>query len=59
MQPRHWERLNGILGKTVNHLDPKFCLRDLYNLELYKYRSEVEDVCFSADMEALIRRKLD
>ena len=34
--PRHWKKLNGICGKTVNRNDPKFCLRDIINLELYK-----------------------
>jgi len=58
MQPRHWKRLNGICGKTVNRNDPKFCLRDIINLELYKYAEDVNELVESAQKEAGIEKKL-
>ena len=59
MQPRHWKRLNGICGKTVNRMDPKFCLRDIINLELYKYSEDVNELVEGAQKEAQIEKKLN
>jgi len=59
MQPRHWKRLNGICGKLVNRDDPKFCLRDIIDLELYKYAEDVNELVEGAQKEANIEKKLD
>lgn len=59
MQPRHWKKLNGICGKTVNRQDPKFCLRDIINLELYKYSEDVNELVEGAQKEASIEKKLN
>ena len=59
VQPHHWDRLNGILGKTINRMDPEFCLGDLYNLELYKHAYDVADIYEGARKEEFIRRKLN
>lgn len=58
MQPRHWKRLNGICGKIVNRDDPKFCLRDIIDLELFKYSDEVNELVEGAQKEATIEKKL-
>jgi dynein heavy chain len=58
MQPRHWKKLNGICGKTVNRNDPKFCLRDIINLELYKFSEDVNELVEGAQKEAGIEKKL-
>ena len=59
MQPRHWKRLNGICGKTVNRNDPKFCLRDIINLELYRFSEDVNELVEGAQKEAGIEKKLN
>jgi len=59
MQPRHWKRLNGICGKNVNRSDPKFCLRDIIDLELYKYAEDVNELVEGAQKEASIEKKLN
>jgi dynein heavy chain len=59
MQPRHWKRLNGICGKIVNRDDPKFCLRDIIDLELFKYSDEVNELVEGAQKEATIEKKLN
>ena len=58
MQPRHWKKLNGICGKIVNRDDPKFCLRDIIDLELYKYAEDVNELVEGAQKEASIEKKL-
>ena len=58
MQPRHWKKLNGICGKIVNRDDPKFCLRDIIDLELYKYAEDVNELVEGAQKEAGIEKKL-
>ena len=58
MQPRHWKKLNGICGKAVNRSDPKFCLRDIINLELYRYAEDVNELVEGAAKEAKIESKL-
>lgn len=59
MQPRHWKRLNGICGKVVNRNDPKFCLRDIIDLELYKFSDDVNELVEGAQKEAGIEKKLN
>ena len=59
MQDRHWKRLNGICGKNVNHKDPKFCLRDIINLELYNFSEDVNELVEGAQKEAGIEKKLN
>lgn len=59
MQPRHWKKLNGICGKIVNRNDPKFCLRDIINLELYKFAEDVNELVEGAQKEASIEKKLN
>ena len=59
MQPRHWKKLNGICGKTVNRQDPKFCLRDIINLELYRFSEDVNELVEGAQKEASIEKKLN
>ena len=59
MQARHWKKLNGICGKTVNRNDPKFCLRDIINLELYKFSDDVNELVEGAQKEDKIEKKLD
>ena len=58
MMPRHWKKLNGICGKVVNRDDPKFCLRDIIDLELYKYAEDVNELVEGAQKEASIEKKL-
>jgi len=59
MQPRHWKRLNGICGKAVNRSDPKFCLRDIIDLELYRFAEDVNELVEGAQKEATIEKKLN
>ena len=59
MQPRHWKKLNGVCGKTVNRNDPKFCLSDIINLELYKFSEDVNELVEGAQKEAGIEKKLN
>jgi len=59
MQPRHWKRLNGICGKIVNRNDPKFCLRDIIDLELYRFSDDVNELVEGAQKEAGIEKKLN
>ena len=59
MQARHWKKLNGICGKTVNRNDPKFCLRDIINLELYRFSEDVNELVDGAAKEDKIEKKLD
>lgn len=59
MQPRHWKKLNGICGKIVNRSDPKFCLRDIIDLELYNYSDDVNELVEGAQKEAGIEKKLN
>jgi dynein heavy chain len=59
MQARHWKKLNGICGKTVNRNDPKFCLRDIIKLELYKYAEDVNELVDGAQKEDKIEKKLE
>lgn len=59
MQPRHWKKLNNICGKNVNRNDPNFCLRDIINLELYRYAEDVNELVEGAQKEAGIEKKLN
>lgn len=59
MQPRHWKKLNGVCGKNVNRNDPKFCLSDIINLELYKFSEDVNELVEGAQKEAGIEKKLN
>jgi len=56
---RHWKRLNGICGKIVNKEDPKFSLRDVIDLELFKFSDEVNELVDGAMKEAKIEGKLN
>ena len=40
-------------------MDPKFCLRDIINLELYKYSEDVNELVEGAQKEAQIEKKLN
>jgi dynein heavy chain len=58
MQDRHWRKLMGITGKSIDHKSPNFCLQDLIQLELYKYAEDVTELVDGAQKESKIDTKL-
>eukprot|EP00466_Bigelowiella_natans_P016290 jgi/Bigna1/92928/estExt_fgenesh1_pm.C_1000004 len=57
MKDRHWDRL---MKETKKHfvMGPKFCLKDMLDLELHKFQEVVGDIVDEADKQAKIQVQL-
>eukprot|EP00471_Norrisiella_sphaerica_P010953 CAMPEP_0184498660 /NCGR_PEP_ID=MMETSP0113_2-20130426/39505_1 /TAXON_ID=91329 /ORGANISM="Norrisiella sphaerica, Strain BC52" /LENGTH=4666 /DNA_ID=CAMNT_0026886275 /DNA_START=34 /DNA_END=14034 /DNA_ORIENTATION=- len=57
MKDRHWDRL---MKETKKHfvMGPKFCLKDMIDLDLHKFQDTVGDIVDEADKQAKIQVQL-
>ncbi|XP_029979746.1 dynein heavy chain 5, axonemal [Sphaeramia orbicularis] len=58
MLSRHWTRLSDLTSHTFDVDLDSFCLRNIMEAPLLKYKEDIEDVCISAVKERDIEAKL-
>ncbi|XP_076014466.1 dynein axonemal heavy chain 5 [Genypterus blacodes] len=58
MLSRHWTRLSDLTGHSFQVESDNFCLRNIMEAPLLKYKEDIEDVCISAVKERDIEAKL-
>uniref|UniRef100_A0A7S3YCK6 Uncharacterized protein n=1 Tax=Lotharella globosa TaxID=91324 RepID=A0A7S3YCK6_9EUKA len=58
MKDRHWDRLKKETKKNFE-MGPKFCLKDMLNLELHLFQETVGDIVDEADKQAKIHVQLE
>ncbi|XP_046400520.1 dynein axonemal heavy chain 8 [Ischnura elegans] len=58
MKERHWKRIADVTHHDFDIDSEMFCLRDVMEAPLLKYKDEVEDICISATKEKDIEAKL-
>ncbi|XP_061590629.1 dynein axonemal heavy chain 5-like [Cololabis saira] len=59
MLPRHWTRLCNLTGHSFQVESETFCLKNIMEAPLLKYKEDIEDVCISAVKECDIQAKLE
>ncbi|KAM6900105.1 dynein axonemal heavy chain 5 [Xenentodon cancila] len=59
MLRRHWTRLCSLTGHSFQVESESFCLRNIMEAPLLKYKEDIEDVCISAVKECDIQAKLE
>ncbi len=55
LEQRHWEAICGLTNAELNYTHPSFCIKDLMDAELYKYREDIEEIVERAEKEHRIR----
>ncbi|KAJ7419450.1 dynein heavy chain 8, axonemal [Pitangus sulphuratus] len=58
MKPRHWERIAETTGHEFDVESETFCLRNIMEAPILKYKEDLEDICISAMKEKDIEAKL-
>ncbi|KAJ1525369.1 hypothetical protein ONE63_010185 [Megalurothrips usitatus] len=58
MKPRHWQRIMEVTTYTFELENEGFCLKDILEAPLLKYKEDIEDICISAMKEKDIEAKL-
>ncbi|XP_027732137.1 dynein heavy chain 8, axonemal [Vombatus ursinus] len=58
MKQRHWNRIAELTGTTFDIESDSFCLRNIMEAPLLKYKDDIEDICISAIKEKDIEAKL-
>ncbi|KAK0178414.1 hypothetical protein PV328_002364 [Microctonus aethiopoides] len=58
MKPRHWQRIVEITNHTFDLENEGFCLKNILEAPLLKYKEDIEDICISAMKEKDIEAKL-
>ncbi|XP_072364820.1 dynein axonemal heavy chain 5 [Scyliorhinus torazame] len=58
MMLRHWERIAQVTGHTFDVESDQFCLKNITEAPLLKYKEDIEDICISAGKEKDIEAKL-
>merc|ERR1711907_262673 len=60
MRERHWKSVAKVCEvQTLDHSNPTFCLKDLFDLRLHLYVSPIEDIVELAQKEPKIESKLE
>ncbi|KAJ9592734.1 hypothetical protein L9F63_015614, partial [Diploptera punctata] len=58
MKPRHWQRIMEVLKHNFDLESENFCLKNILEAPLLKYKEDIEDICISAMKEKDIEAKL-
>ncbi|XP_052132221.1 dynein axonemal heavy chain 5, partial [Frankliniella occidentalis] len=58
MKPRHWQRIMEVTSYNFELENESFCLKDILEAPLLKYKEDIEDICISAMKEKDIEAKL-
>jgi dynein heavy chain len=59
MRDRHWKSLTSVChSRPVDVKNPKFCLEDLLELQLYKHMDDVQEIVETAGKELKVDKKL-
>ncbi|KFU84710.1 Dynein heavy chain 8, axonemal, partial [Chaetura pelagica] len=58
MKQRHWNRIAETTGHPFDVESENFCLRNIMEAPILKYRDDIEDICISATKEKDIEAKL-
>ncbi|RXM37302.1 Dynein heavy chain 8, axonemal [Acipenser ruthenus] len=58
MKQRHWDRMADLTGHKFDVESDTFCLQNIMEAPLLKYKEDIEDICISAVKEKDIEAKL-
>ncbi|XP_063235253.1 dynein axonemal heavy chain 5 [Bacillus rossius redtenbacheri] len=58
MKPRHWQRIMEVTSYNFELESEGFCLKNILEAPLLKYKEDIEDICISAMKEKDIEAKL-
>ncbi|KAL0280413.1 UNVERIFIED_CONTAM: hypothetical protein PYX00_001707 [Menopon gallinae] len=58
MKPRHWQRIMEVTSYVFELDSEGFCLKNILEAPLLKYKEDIEDICISAMKEKDIEAKL-
>ncbi|KAJ8672889.1 hypothetical protein QAD02_004150 [Eretmocerus hayati] len=58
MKPRHWQRIIEVTSHVFELESEGFCLKNILEAPLLKYKEDIEDICISAMKEKDIEAKL-
>ncbi len=58
MKPRHWQALMDLTGVIIDASLRSLTLQNIFNMELFAHRSEVEEIVNEAVQEAKIESEL-
>ena len=58
IKPRHWDEINGLLGKPLPYTEEGFSLAHVLDSTIINFKEEVEEICDGADKQLAIEKKM-